>query len=336
MTDKILLVDDDANLLMAMRRNLESRFSLDTANSGLEALDKLDEGGPYAVIVSDLRMPGMDGITLLDKVRQRAPDTIRMVLTGYADMDTVIEAVNEGYIFRFLAKPCSVQVIAKAIEDALTQYRLVMGRQELMALRQLKDAFESVVMGFGRLVEARDPYTAGHQRRVAQLGYALAREMGLDASTREAVRIASLIHDVGKIYVPAEFLNRPGRLSEVEFAVIRSHPQVGYDIMKPLDSHWPLSELVYQHHERLDGSGYPRGLAGDDILMEARVISVADVVEAMASHRPYRPSRGLDGALDEIRKNAGTLYDRDVVEVCLRLFERDNFTFEEQEKASLT
>jgi PAS domain S-box-containing protein len=176
-------------------------------------------------------------------------------------------------------------------------------------------------------LEKRDPYTAGHQQRVVELAVAIARGMGIPEARVEGLRLGSLVHDIGKISVPAEILNRPGRLSEAEFSIIKAHSQMGYDILKGVEFDWPIAEMVLQHHERCDGSGYPRGLSGDEIALEARILGVADVVEAITSHRPYRPGLGIDFALQEIEKGRGTLYDTQVVNTCLGLFRQKGFAW---------
>ncbi len=176
-------------------------------------------------------------------------------------------------------------------------------------------------------VGKRDPYTASHQMRSAELARAIASEMGLPAEKIEGVRIAGIIHDIGKISIPAEILSKAAKLTAVEFSFVKEHAWIGYEILKDVESPWPLAEIVYQHHERMDGSGYPRNLKGDEILMEARILAVTDVVESMASHRPYRPALGIDAALGEIEKNKGTLYDASVVDTCLRLFRENGFQF---------
>ena len=178
-------------------------------------------------------------------------------------------------------------------------------------------------------VEKRDPYTAGHQNKVAQLSVAIGRELGMDENRLEGLRLGATIHDIGKIYVPAEILNRPGRLSKAEFEIIKSHAEVGYDIIKDVRFPWPVADMVIQHHERMDGSGYPKGLKGEEIILEARILSVADVVEAISAHRPYRPAVGLDKALLEIEANRSILYDTEVANVCLRLIRDEGFTFNE-------
>ncbi|MDD8025841.1 MAG: histidine kinase N-terminal 7TM domain-containing protein [Acidobacteriota bacterium] len=188
-------------------------------------------------------------------------------------------------------------------------------------------ALKATIESIARTTEIRDPYTAGHQRRVAQLAFAIAGEIDLPKDEREAIRMAAVIHDIGKIHVPAEILSKPGKLSENEFRLIQLHPQAGFDIIKDIEFPWPIAQIVLQHHERMNGSGYPSGLSGGAILMEARILAVADVVEAMDSHRPYRPALGIDKALEEISRNKGTLYDADVVDACVRLFREKSFKF---------
>ena len=197
---------------------------------------------------------------------------------------------------------------------------------EKAAARERKLLLETIG-AMALTIEKRDPYTAGHQIRVAQLATAIARELGYDEHRIEGLRLAAMVHDIGKIYVPAEILNRPGRLTLPEFEVIKTHVEVGYDILKTIDFPWPVADIVRQHHERLDGSGYPQGLRHDSILPEARILAVADVVESIHSHRPYRPALGMDVALKELADHRGTRYDAAVVDACLRLFREERFRF---------
>ena len=197
-------------------------------------------------------------------------------------------------------------------------------------LDSLRTAFGATIQVMASAIEARDPYTANHQIRSADLSCAIATEMGLSQDKIDGIRMAGSIHDIGKLSVPAEILSKPIKLSELEFSLIKEHSQKGYEILKHIESPWPLAEIVYQHHERMDGSGYPKKLQGNDILIEARILMVADVVEAMASHRPYRPSLGIDAALEEIEKNRGTLYDEAVVAACLILFREKGFQLAEK------
>jgi PAS domain S-box-containing protein/putative nucleotidyltransferase with HDIG domain len=187
----------------------------------------------------------------------------------------------------------------------------------------------AAVEAIASMAEARDPYTAGHQRKVAELAGALATELGLEDNVVEGIRLAGNIHDIGKVSIPAEILVRPGELRPLEWEMVKGHPQVGSEIVRDIEFPWPVAEMILQHHERLDGSGYPRGLRGEEILLGARIIGVADTVEAMSSHRPYRPAKGLEAGLDEITKGRGTLFDPPVVDACLRLFREGRFPLEE-------
>ena len=208
------------------------------------------------------------------------------------------------------------------------------GDNAKMSAHQLRAAndcsaqlLENVLEAMGRAVELRDPYTAGHERRVAQLAGAIASHLGLSAEALAGLRLAALAHDVGKVVVPTEILSKPAALTPHEFDVVREHPRVGFEILSPVGFDRPVADIVLQHHERVDGSGYPDGVASSDTLLEARILAVADVLEAMASHRPYRPALGVPAALDEIRAGAGTLYDRRVVEACVAAIEL-GFTFD--------
>jgi PAS domain S-box-containing protein len=193
---------------------------------------------------------------------------------------------------------------------------------------KLRKALAGTMKALSLTIEARDPYTSGHQSRVSQLAQAIAQEMALPNDTIDNIRMAGIIHDIGKIPVPAEILSKPGKLTDMEFNLIKVHPQSGYDILKDAELPYPIAEIALQHHERLNGSGYPQGLENKQILLESKIIAVADVIEAMASHRPYRPALGIPAALEEIEKNRGTLYDAGAVEVCIRLFRGKGFSFE--------
>jgi PAS domain S-box-containing protein/putative nucleotidyltransferase with HDIG domain len=195
-------------------------------------------------------------------------------------------------------------------------------------LVKLRSTLKASIDSLASAIEMRDPYTAGHQERVTRLARAIAEEMGLDKERVEAIEIAGVIHDIGKLYVPAEILSKPTKLSDLEYSMIKMHAQVGYTILSKIDFPWPIAQIVHQHHEAINGSGYPQGLAGKDILLEAKILCVADVVEAMSSHRPYRPALGIQAALDEISQKRGILYDREVVDAGLKLFREKNFKFE--------
>jgi len=193
------------------------------------------------------------------------------------------------------------------------------------SVERLRSALKSTIQAIASMVEKRDPYTAGHQRRVAELAGAIATDMDLSNDQIEGVRMAAIIHDIGKIAVPTEILSKPTKLTVLEFNLIKIHSQAGYEILKDIEFPWPVARMVIEHHERINGSGYPNGLTGDELLLEARILAVADVVEAMISHRPYRASLGVEAALGEIEKNKGILYDIAVTDVCLKLFREKSY-----------
>ncbi len=195
-----------------------------------------------------------------------------------------------------------------------------------LAFQELKKEFEltidGIIAAFVRIIESRDPYRFSHQHRVAKLSCAIAQEMGYSQEQIKGIQFAGSIHDIGTLSVPGEILAKPSRLNNIEIAIIKIHPRVGFDILGDINFPWPLSQTILQHHERLNGSGYPQGITGKDMINEAKIIAVADVVEAMSSHRPYRPALGIDRALEEIERNRGILYDPDVVDICIKLFNK--------------
>jgi PAS domain S-box-containing protein len=248
------------------------------------------------------------------------------------------EEVQSVYSFRVLSQDGTVRWVelnAAAIKwkerpatlsflKDITERKLAEANLQ-QTLNSLQKAVGATIQVMVSAVEMRDPYTAGHQLRVANLACAIATEMGLPQDKIDGIRMAGSIHDIGKLSIPAEILSKPTKLTNIEYSLIKEHPLSGYEMLKDVESPWPLAQVVYQHHERMDGSGYPRNLKGDEIIMEARIMAVADVVEAMASHRPYRAGLGIDAALAEIEKNRGTHYDNTVVDACLRLFREKGY-----------
>jgi len=228
-------------------------------------------------------------------------------------------AASHAIMISWEGKPATLNYL----KDITDQKKADEERQK--GFERLRKALGGTIQAIAVTVETRDPYTAGHQRRVADLSRAIAKEMGLESDQTEGIRMAGVIHDLGKIAIPAEILSKPSKLSEIEYRLIQNHSRAGYDILKDIEFPWPVARIVLQHHERIDGSGYPAGLKGEEILIEARIIAVADVVEAIASYRPYRPGLGMEKALDEITRNKGVLYDPIVVEACLRLFNEKNY-----------
>jgi putative nucleotidyltransferase with HDIG domain len=234
-----------------------------------------------------------------------------------------IDAYSENALL--LAERVGAQIAGAIANAQLFRERIQVEEKLQNTLDSLRNAVRTTIQVMVSTVEARDPYTAGHQIRSADLARAIATEMGFPQEKIESIRMVGTIHDIGKISIPAEILSKPTKLSELEFSLIKEHARRGFEMLKDVQSPWPLAEIVYQHHERMDGSGYPRNLKGAEICMEARILTVADVVEAMASHRPYRAGLGIDAALNEIEKNRGIAYDVAVADACLRLFREKDF-----------
>jgi len=345
---QVLLIEDnplDARVVQEMLAKAKSAsFDLECVDRLSTGLKRLAKGGIDLVLLN-LFLPESQGLDTLSKLCTRAPQVPVVVMTSLADEMTAIKAVREGaqdyfvkgQVERYrLVKSILYAIERKQVEqklqeayDEATKYeiaeRMRAEQKHKQRIENLRTTMEGSINAIALTVETRDPYTAGHQRRVADLARSIATEMNLSHQAIEGIRISGAIHDVGKISIPAEILSKPGQLSENEIRMIRTHPQVGYDILKTIDFPWPVAEMVLQHHERIDGSGYPAGLSGKDIKKEAKVLAVADVVEAMASHRPYRPALGINKALEEISKNRDVLYDAGVVDACLKLFTKKEY-----------
>jgi PAS domain S-box-containing protein/putative nucleotidyltransferase with HDIG domain len=221
----------------------------------------------------------------------------------------------------YQGKPANLIIMRDVTDRRKTEEELS------LTLGKLRKAMGATIQAMSLTIETRDPYTAGHQKRVSDLARAIATEMKLSSEDIDAIRMAASIHDLGKISIPAEILSKPGKINEFEFRLIQNHPQIGFEILRTIEFPWPIAEIVLQHHERINGSGYPNGLRGEEIHIIARILAVADVVEAMISHRPYRAALTLGEAIHEITKNRGTLYDPDVVDACKRLFIEGRFAF---------
>ncbi|MEA3508410.1 MAG: response regulator [Synergistota bacterium] len=345
----ILAVDDRKDNLLTMEAVLGDILpdaSILTARSGTEGLQEAVEKKPD-VILLDLGMPGMDGYEVSRRLREN-PETRSIPIIAVTALDTSVgnkvRALDAG-ADAFLVKPIDetellaqlrVMLRIREAEATLQKEKSVLEdkvRERTSELeesyRAIEQTLEETVYVLAKTVESRDPYTSGHQKRVAELGLAMARKMGFSDFGQKSVYMSGLIHDIGKIQIPSEILSKPGKINDAELAIIREHPTTGHGILKTIQFPWPVADIVKQHHERMNGSGYPLGLKGDDMLLESRIIAVADVVEAMSSHRPYRAALGLEEALAEVSNRSGDLYDPDAVQSCLELFEKDRFVFPE-------
>ena len=327
----------------------------------------LGEGTPFSAVFLDVNMPpGASGIWAAEEIMRLDPAANIVLVTGYigTELGNLPSHLRFSDRLLFLQKPFHAQEIVQLASALSAKWqaeqqvmalnsnleRLVSQRtgelqrsneqlrrevdhrrkvqdQLQQSLQRLKTIIGGTVMAIAMTVEKRDPYTSGHQHRVAQLSKAIGTELGLPEDQLEGLYIASAIHDIGKISLPAEILSKPTHLSKIEMSLVQAHAQAGYDILKSVEFPWPVADIVLQHHERLNGTGYPHGLSGEAILTEARIVGVADVVETMSSHRPYRPSIGLDKALEEITAQKGILYDPAAVDACLTLMRQKRFEF---------
>ncbi|BCB26824.1 hypothetical protein SKTS_17100 [Sulfurimicrobium lacus] len=318
-TLSVLYVEDEDSVREELARFLRRRFALvETAANGREGLDKFTQGH-YDIVVTDVRMPAMDGLEMARHIKALANDVPVIVVTAYNEADYFMRAIEIG-VDCYVKKPIDPQELIAAIFKST---RVHFQKQALEKEHErVLELMQQTVAALARAIEKRDPYTDGHQKRVSQLAVAIAEEMGMTKAMINGIRLAAMVHDIGKIHVPAEILSRPGRLTPSEFALIQQHPQSGFEIVGDIDFPWPIGQIILQHHERLDGAGYPNGLKGEDILVEASVIGVADVVDAMATDRPYRAALGIEAALEEIRDKRGKLFDPLIVDACVRVIEK--------------
>lgn len=329
----IMVVEDDELARDMIKQNVESAgYECTIAESGVDALKIIDAGKKNVdVIITDIRMPGLNGIELTMKVKDRY-DTDVIVMTGFAE-DFTYDKVIESGASDFFQKPINPRELMLRLKRVLKERILFAERNQAdLELKQsfdkLRRAQDQTVVALASASEIRDPYTSGHQQRVTKLACAIAENMDLSENQIEGLRIAGLLHDIGKISVPAEILSKPGKITQDEYNIIKQHCQIGYEILKGIEFPWPVAQIVLQHHEKMNGSGYPQGLIGEEILLEARILTVADVMEAMSSHRPYRAGLGIDKALDEVMNNKSTFFDPAVVDICWDLFSKGKFKFE--------
>ena len=327
---KILLVEDNPGDARLIRERLKEASDgwVELVEAGRldEALELVKQSS-FDVLLLDLMLPDSQGLDTFIKANTFAAHVPIVVLTGLADEEAGVEAVKWG-AQDYLAKgDVDGKLLVRSLRYAMERKQANEALEE--SFRKLSRMTDGIIRAISLTVERRDAYTAGHQDRVTRLACAIAVEMRLSNQQIQAVRIAGLLHDIGKINIPTEILSKPGKLTDIEFALIKTHPQAAYDVLKNVEFPWPIADIALQHHERMNSSGYPSGLRGEKILLEARILAVSDVVEAMASHRPYRPALGRDKALQEISQNRGLLYDPKVVDACLRVFESGSFKFEE-------
>ncbi len=316
----ILLVDDEIMVLKSLQRLLTNpEWDIRLAESGAQALEIMRQR-PIALVITDQRMPEMNGLELLREVKKNSPDTVRMVLTGYAEMEVVVNAINQGEVYRFLTKPWNNTEMLETVQAALNHYRENATRYSMIT-SQLSQANLETVMALAEAIELKDHYTRGHCIRVRDYALRMALALNLSENFRRDLVYASLLHDCGKIGVSETVLNINGPLNDEQYREVQRHPVLGFEMTSKIDYLRPASIIIRQHHERWDGSGYPDGLREQEISLGARVVAVADSFDAMTTSRPYRRALDFTLAVQELNKNRGTQFDPEIVDLFVSLLE---------------
>ncbi|HHT9139031.1 MAG TPA: HD domain-containing phosphohydrolase, partial [Candidatus Wunengus sp. YC60] len=334
----ILIVDDEENILNTLERLLEDEgyklFFANSGNKGLEIIKQED----IQLIISDHRMPGMDGLKFLNETKKISPDTIRVMLTGYADVETAIKAINEGEVYRFVTKPWNNIELLNTVKQGVEYYNLQKELERLNKLIQsqntelkewnfrleqkvtdqtknIRDLFLDAITSLVFALEAKDKYLEGHSRRVTEYATGICEKMYLSKEYTEDVKLGSLLHDIGKIGIKESILDKKKKLTKEEYDHIQTHVLIGERILTPIIKNETVIRIVRYHHERIDGSGYPDGLKGTVIPLEARIVAVADAYDALLSERPYRKATDSINAIKELRKYSGIQFDYEIVKI---------------------
>jgi len=348
----ILIVDDESHVISALRRLFRGEpYRILTATRATEALEIIRRE-PVQLVMCDHRMPEMSGTELMQRVKLTQPDVVRIIFTGYLDVGAAVDAINKGEVYRFVTKPWNDDELRLIVRQALAQHRLLRQNRELLKqvneqnrqLRrltrelerrvaertreierkrdELRASYFSTIQALAAAVEVKDPYTRGHSESVARYGSLIARVLGFTAEQLEGVRVAGILHDIGKLVLDSHLLSKTTDLEPHEWEIIRQHPKVGATILKSAVLPWPVVPLVYYHHERYDGSGYPEGLRGEEIPLGARILAVADSFDAMNSDRSYRSRLPAERILRELREGSGRLFDPEVISAFFTLLKK--------------
>jgi len=351
-TPTILVIDDEAHVISSIRRLLRGTpYRLLTTTDPDEAMEIIRTQYVH-LVMCDHRLPGITGIELMQRIKLTRPDVVRVIFTGYLDVSAAVDAINKGEVFRFVTKPWNDEELRLIVRQAMEHHQLIRQNRELLGrvngqnreLRQLTRELErrvadrtreirqksdelrasyfSTIQALAAAVEVKDPYTRGHSESVARYASLIARELDLPGQQVEGIRVAGILHDIGKLVLDSNLLSKTTHLEPHEWEVIREHPKIGATILESAVLPWPVIPLVYHHHERYDGSGYPEGIAGTDIPLGARILAVADSFDAMDSDRSYRPRLSRDHIIQELAAGADTLYDPEVVGVFLRVLNK--------------
>jgi len=339
---KILAIDDRLDNLISIKallRNMIPECEVITAQTGKEGIERAIKELPDTILL-DINMPVMDGYEVCNKLKANFATKhipVIMITAVRTDSKSRVKGLEIGADV-FISKPIDadeltsqvkVMLRIKKAEDKLRSEKDILEEMVQKRTEKIKRVQENMMLTIARIIGTKDPYIAGHHERVSQLAVAIAREMLIPEEQIEGIRVTSMVHDIGKINVPAEILSKPGKLTDIEFGLIQQHTTTGYEVLKTIDYPWPIAEIVLQHHENINGTGYPYGLKDGDILIEAQIIRVADVVEAMSSHRPYRAALGLEAAIKELLIGRGEKYNQEAVDICVKIFKEGKFKFKE-------
>ena len=304
----ILIVDDEINNLQLLKRTFRNKYKILTASNGLEGLETLKNNiDDISLIVSDHKMPIMEGTKFLEEANKIAPDVIKILLTGFSDIEIITDAVNKCNLFQYILKPFNPEELLEAVKNGLDKFDLASSKSVI--LKDLKELFYKTIKSIASALDAKDPYTHGHSMRVTLYSIILAKELNVPSNQLEAIETAGLLHDIGKIAIPESILCKPGKLTDDEFAIMKSHPANSEKLIASIKKLHEISPGVKHHHERWDGRGYPDKLKGEEIPFAARIIAIADTYDAMTSTRSYRVALSHETAISEIEKCAGTQFD---------------------------
>ena len=310
----VLAVDDEENNLFLLKRTLRSNYNILSATSGEEALELIKKhGDEISLIVSDQKMPKMEGTDLFKIIGETHPDIVKILLTGHSNMDILVDSINECHLFQYILKPFEPEQLCMIVESGIKKYELTDSRIQI--LKDLSELFYKTIKSIAYALDAKDKYTHGHSLRVTLYSLALAKKLNLSDELLEEIEIAGLLHDIGKIAIPEKILLKPGKLTEEEFNIIKTHPELGERLVESIEKLKLISNWLKSHHEKYDGSGYPDGLTGEQIPISARIIAIADTYDAMTSNRSYREAMSHQVAISEIERCSGTQFDPELAKI---------------------
>lgn len=304
----ILIVDDEVNNLQLLRRTLRHDYNILTASNGKEALEIVEgKGDEIALIVSDQKMPEMEGTEFLKRVAGEYPDIVKILLTGHLDVDAIVDSINDCHLYQYIVKPFDPEELKMTIDSGIKKFDLV--NNKTVILKDLRELFYKTIKLIASALDAKDPYTHGHSLRVTMYSLILAKSLNLDDTTLEEIETAGLLHDIGKIGIPQKILCKPDKLTDEEYELMKSHPARAEKMLMGIKKLTVVSNWLRCHHERWDGKGYPYGLKGEEIPISGRIIALADTYDAMTSTRSYRKALEHEVAIEEIKRCAGTQFD---------------------------